>query len=97
MKGIEGKQKPQRHCPDGGERHGNSSAEPKGVREVLGAVILGKPVRKYTAAGDAHAEESFPEAWDRRSPGPATSAILAWARFDLSREILGGYWETRAA
>ena len=25
------------------------------------------------------------------------SAILAWARFDLSREILGGYWETRTA
>jgi len=37
------------------------------------------------------------EARQRRIPGPSDSAILAWARYDLEREILGGYWQRRAA
>lgn len=69
----------------------------KGVRRVFRAIILGKPVRKYAAAGDRACGRIVCEARDRRKPGPSDSAILTWARFDLSREILGGYWETRTA
>ena len=37
------------------------------------------------------------EARQRRLPGPSDSAILAWARFDLECEILGGFWQYTAA
>ena len=32
-----------------------------------------------------------------QKPDPSDEAILAWAQFDLSREIMGGFWEVRAA
>ena len=69
----------------------------KGVRRVLRAVFLGKPVRKYAAAGDRACGRIVSEARDRRKPGPGDSAILAWAMFDLSREVMGGFWDIEAA
>ena len=70
----------------------------KGIRRIIREAVLGKPVRTYVTAGDRACGRLMREARPRRqAPGPSDSAILAWARFDLSREILGGFWEVRAA
>ena len=74
----------------------NSVKRTRGIRKVLQAVA-GKPVQKFVTAGDSSCRRMMLEARQRRTPGPSDSAILAWARFDLDREILGGYWQYSAA
>ena len=75
----------------------NSVQRTRGIRRAVRTGILGKPVRKYVTAGSGSCGRMMLEARQRRTPGPSDSAILAWARFDLDREILGGYWQYSAA
>ena len=73
----------------------NTVQRTKGIRKILRVNILRKPIRRYATAGDRACGRMVSEAREHRKPGPSDHAILAWARFDLSREILGGYWEAR--
>ena len=68
-----------------------------GIRRVIRNTILGKPARKYVTAGNDACGRMMCEARRRRNPGPSDSAILAWAKYDLECEILGGYWQRSAA
>ena len=75
----------------------NTVQRTTGIRRAVRNSILGKPARKYVTAGTSACGRMMCEARRRRNPGPSDSAILAWARFDLTREILGGYWQRSAA
>ena len=74
----------------------NSVRRTRGIRKVLQAVA-GKPVQKYVTAGDSSCHRMMQEALSRRRAWPSDQAILAWARYDLSREIMSGFWEFPAA
>ena len=70
----------------------------RGIRKIVRKAVCGETVPKYVTAGDRACGRMMREAGSRRrKPGPSDSAIMAWARFDLAREILGGCWEIHAA
>ena len=72
----------------------------KGIRKIIRKVVLGAAAQKYVSAGDRACNSMMREARGRQrrqQPGPSDSAILVWARFDLCRELLGGFWEARTA
>ncbi len=70
----------------------------RGIRKVIRTAVLGRPVQKHVTAGDRACGRMMEAARPRRrTPGPSDRAILAWAEFDLAREIMGGFWEVRAA
>ena len=75
----------------------NTVQRTTGIRKVIRNTILGKTTLKYVTAGTNACGRMMCDARRRRNPGPSDSAILAWARFDLAREILGGYWQHNAA
>ncbi len=68
----------------------------RGIRRVIRTRVLNIPFRKYVIAGSESCGQLMYETRQRRIPGPSDSAILAWARFDLNREIPGGYWPQAA-
>lgn len=68
----------------------------RGIRRAIRARVMNIPTRKYVTAGSDSCGRMMCEARQRRIPCPSNSAILAWARFDLDREILGGYWQQAA-
>ena len=74
----------------------NKVQRTRGIRRAIRAHMASVPARKYVIAGSNSCGRMMCEARQRRIPGPSDSAILAWARFDLEREILGGYWQQAA-
>ena len=68
----------------------------RGIRRVIRTRVLNIPLRKHVIAGSESCGRLMVETRQRCIPGPSDSAILAWARFDLNREILGGYWQQAA-
>lgn len=67
------------------------------IRRTVRRVILRKPERKYVISGDRACREMMQNARRRRRRRDVEAeSILAWARFDLTREIIGGFW-TRPA
>lgn len=76
----------------------NAVKRTKGIRKVIRGIVSGRPGQRFVTAGDRACGRMIREARPRRgSPGPSDQAILSWALFDLSREILGGFWEQRPA
>ena len=76
----------------------NSVQRTKGVRKMIRVFALGRSIQKYVQAGDRACGKMMREARERKQKtGPSDQAILAWAEFDLAREIMGGFWERRAA
>ena len=76
----------------------NSVQRTKGIRKVIKVVVLRKSVQKYVTAGNWACGRMMREARSRhQKPDPSDEAILAWAQFDLSRELMGGFWQVRAA
>ena len=70
----------------------------RGIIRVIRETAFGVPAPKYVTAGDLACGRMMRNARSRRQgPGPSDAAILAWAKFDLAREIMGGFWEVRAA
>ncbi len=70
----------------------------RGIIRIIRRAACGVPAPKYVTAGDLACGRMMRNARSRRKgPGPSDAAILAWAKFDLAREILGGFWEVRAA
>ena len=76
----------------------NKVQRTRGFRKIVREVVCREPVQKYVTAGDRACGRMMREARLRkRKPGPSDSAILAWAMFDLSREVMGGFWNMKAA
>ena len=69
----------------------------RGIMKIIREAAFGTAVPKYVTAGNLACERMMQAAGRRLNPGPSDAAILAWAEFDLSREIMGGFWEVRAA
>ena len=76
----------------------NTVQRTKGIRKFIRVTVLRGTVQKFVTAGDRACGRMMRESRGRRQkPGPSDSAILAWAQFDLAREILSGFWEIKAA
>ena len=76
----------------------NSVQRTRGIRKIIRVVILRKSLQKFVTAGNWVCGNMMREALSRHhKPDPSDEAILAWAKFDLSREIMGGFWQVRAA
>ena len=75
----------------------NKVQRTKGICKIIRTRILKETIQKYVTAGDRACRPLKREPRTRRQTGPSDSAILTWARFDLNREILGGFWEIRTA
>ena len=75
----------------------NEVKRTKGIRRAFRAGFMNRPAQKYVIAGDTACGQMMREARRRQIPCPSDSAILAWAKYDLACEILGGYWQHRAA
>lgn len=70
----------------------------RGIRKVIRTGILRKPAQKFVTAGDGACRRLTRGARPRRrAVTPSDSAIMAWAEYDLTREILGGFWQARTA
>ena len=70
----------------------------RGIMKIIREAAFGTAVPKYVTAGNLACGQMMQDARSRRrGPGPSDAAILAWARFDLAREIMGGFWEVHAA
>jgi hypothetical protein len=70
----------------------------KGIRRLIRSVVLREPVQRYVTAGSRACGTALPETRSRKPlSGPSDQAILAWAEFDLTREIIDGFWEPGAA
>ena len=60
--------------------------------------LYGMPDRKYVVSGDRACGEMMRNARRRRRVRDTEDeSILAWARFELRREILDGFWDKGAA
>ena len=74
----------------------DSVSRTRGIRKLLQGIVTGKPVQKYVTAGDVSCQIMMREARSQHSAFPSEQAMLAWARYDLSREILSGFWDQAA-
>ena len=61
-------------------------------------VILRTPEKKYFVSGDRACRELVARARcrRRRTPDVEECSILAWARYELTRETLTGFWDGKA-
>ena len=76
----------------------NKVQRTRGIRRALQVSLMNRPVQKFVTAGDSACGRLMLEARPPlQTAGPSDSAILAWARFDLNREMMGGFWLRRAA
>ena len=69
----------------------------RGVMKIVRRLAGKGPGPKYVVAGNWACWKMMREARSRRQPGPSDRAILAWAKADLTREIMTGFWEFQAA
>lgn len=75
----------------------NTVQRTRGIRKAIQASLMNRPAQKFVTAGDSACGRMMHEARQRRMPGPSDNAILAWAKYDLECELLGGYWQRTAA
>ena len=76
----------------------NTVQRTRGIRKIIRTAVTGRPAQKHVVSGDRACARMMRESRRRRTtPGPSDRAILAWANFDLMREIIGGFWEKSAA
>ena len=68
-----------------------------GIMKFIRKAVSGNTMPKFVTAGSLACGRMMQAAGRRLNPGPSDAAILAWAEFDLSREIMGGFWEVRTA
>ena len=75
----------------------NTVRRTRGIRKAIRVRLMNRPAQKFVTTGDSACGQMMREARRRRIPGPSDGAILAWAKYDLEREILGGFWQARPA
>ena len=64
------------------------------LRRMVRRIVFRMPERKYVTAGDRACRELM--RGSRRNPDPSDDSILAWALYDLRKEILEGFWDRNA-
>ena len=69
----------------------------RGVRKIVRKLRGRMASQNFVTAGDRACWRMVREARSRKRPGPSDQAILAWANYDLTLEILTGYWDFQAA
>ena len=70
----------------------------RGIKKTIREAAFGTSTPRYVTAGNLACGQLLQDArYRRQNPGPSDAAILAWAKFDLAREIMGGFWEVHAA
>lgn len=69
------------------------------IRREIRRIIFRIPEQKYFISGDKACRKLMQGAVcrRRRKADPEEESILAWARFDLMRETLNGFWERTEA
>ena len=75
----------------------NTVQRTRGILRIIRTRLMNIPAQKFVTAGDSACGQMMYEARQRRIPGPSDSMILAWAQFDLNREIVSGYWQRSVA
>ena len=67
------------------------------LRRMIRRYVFGSD-KRYFVSGDRACRAMMRTAARRRrrEPDPEEESILAWARFDLMRETIGGFWEQGA-
>jgi hypothetical protein len=79
------------------EKGMNSVQRERGIQRFLRKVVLGQPVQKFVTAGSMNCRQMIQESKARKRCIPGDNEILASAEYDLTREILCGFWDIRAA
>ena len=74
----------------------NSIQRIRGIRKAVMKFILRKPVQNFVVSGDRACRRLMQDACSPGQQSPSDKAILAWARYDLAREIISGFWEISA-
>ena len=69
----------------------------RGVMKIIRKLAGGNTCQKYVIAGNWACWKMMREVRSRKQPSPSDNAILAWANFDLTREIISGFWEYQVA
>ena len=68
------------------------------VIRAIRRIVFRIPERKYFISGDRACREFMRKAPRRPvGPDPEAASIFAWARYELAKEILDGFWEKSAA
>lgn len=75
----------------------NTVRRSRGILKMIRVHVCRNTVQKHVTAGDRACMQMVLEIRQRQKPGPSDTAIMAWAKFDLSRELLGGFWDFSAA
>ena len=67
------------------------------VIRMIRRILFNMPERKYVTAGDRACREMIRAPRRRRRADPSDDSILAWAMFDLTKEMIEGFWDQRAS
>ena len=65
--------------------------------KIIRILTGGNTSQQYVTAGNLACWKMMREVRSRKMPSPSDNAILAWANFDLTREIISGFWDAKAA
>ena len=74
----------------------NSIQRIRGIRKAVMKFILRKPVQKFVTAGDRDCWRMMRKAHARQRCDRGYS-IPAWAKYDLTWEMISGIWDVRTA
>ena len=76
----------------------NTVYRTKGIRKMVRKVVLREETQKFVMAGDKACAPMMREVrFPARRLSPSDNAILAWAMYDLSWEIVNGFWDAKIA
>ncbi len=75
----------------------NTVQRTRGIRKMIQAAVFGRKAPRYVRAGDRDCGTLMREARRQAASGPSDMAIMAWAEYDLAREMMSGFWEPQAA
>ena len=75
----------------------NTVKRTRGIRKMIRKYICGCQIPRYVVAGDTACRRMMRKARSRRQSGPSDQAIFYRAMYDLSWEIVSGFWNFQAA
>ena len=69
------------------------------IKRKIRRIIFRLPEKKYFVSGDRACRRMMQQArrHQQQKPDPEAASILAWARYEFTKELLCGYWERKAA
>ncbi len=69
------------------------------IKRKIRRIIFRLPEKKYVISGDRACRRMMQNArrHQQQKPDPEAASILAWARYEFTKELLCGFWEREAA